>query len=108
MEAVAESKLAENGIDVLVNNAGLAMDPQNSRPVDEAFEEHLNVNVYGPIRLTQAALPLLRQGREKKVITTSSTMGSVASSFGYPPLAIACACDPDVGLTDLTAYYQIP
>lgn len=92
IDALTESELAANGIDVLVNNAGLALDLQGSRPVDEVFEDHLQVNVFGPIRLTQAALPLLRTGREKKIITTSSIMGSVESIGSKPGTSGATAC----------------
>ena len=44
----------------------------------------MKVNVYGAINLTLAALPLLRAGRDKKIITTSSTMGSLEKATVYP------------------------
>ncbi len=48
-------------VDILINNAGI------SRPDDlsdrAAFEQHFDVNVYGPLMVTQALLPSLTRSR---------------------------------------------
>jgi NAD(P)-dependent dehydrogenase (short-subunit alcohol dehydrogenase family) len=52
---------AVDTLDVLINNAGIAIydDLSNS----EVIEQHLAVNLYGPLNLTRAFLPLLRRSR---------------------------------------------
>jgi NAD(P)-dependent dehydrogenase (short-subunit alcohol dehydrogenase family) len=65
-------------LDVLINNAGITGDlvgpadtvPQHLIPV-------LNVNVVGPVRVTHAFLPLLRAGRDPRVVMVSSGAGSL-------------------------------
>lgn len=51
------------------------------------LEEKLNTNLIAVQRVTEASLPLLDQGRQKKVINISSTMGSVAMKdiFAFAP-----------------------
>jgi len=56
-------------LDILINNAGV------SRPDDlgsrAAFEQHFDVNVYGPLMVTQALLPSLTQSRGRIVNVVS-------------------------------------
>ncbi len=48
-----------DSLDILINNAGISLpDDLNSRA---AFEQHFDVNVYGPVMVTQALLPALTQ-----------------------------------------------
>jgi len=48
-------------LDVLINNAGIALYDDLSNP---AFtERHLAVNLYGPLNVTRALLPLLRRSQ---------------------------------------------
>lgn len=60
---------AEGGLDVLVNNAGIAgsMSPMEDCPPEE-LAQVLDTNLVGPQRVITAFLPLLRAGKEKKVI----------------------------------------
>ncbi len=56
-------------LDILINNAGLSLpDDLNSRA---AFEQHFDVNVYGPLMVTQALLPSLTQSRGRIVNVVS-------------------------------------
>jgi NAD(P)-dependent dehydrogenase (short-subunit alcohol dehydrogenase family) len=48
-------------LDVLVNNAGVSVPDDLADRV--AFEEHLAVNLYGPLDVTQALLPQLTRSR---------------------------------------------
>jgi NAD(P)-dependent dehydrogenase (short-subunit alcohol dehydrogenase family) len=65
-------------LDVLVNNAGIAgarvgavdAGPDELRAVYET-------NVFGPVRVTQAFLPLLRRSAAPRVVMVSSGMGSM-------------------------------
>jgi NAD(P)-dependent dehydrogenase (short-subunit alcohol dehydrogenase family) len=62
-------------LDVLINNAGVAIGDDLS---DRALlEQHLAVNLFGPLSLTQASLPLLT-GTNGAVINVLSTAAAAA------------------------------
>lgn len=66
-------------LDVLVNNAGTPGHAIN--PAEATVEEiHAvyDTNVYGPIRVTQAFLPLLRAAENPRVVMVTSAVGSFA------------------------------
>ena len=67
------------GVDVLVNNAGLALGRDPFDDSSEADEEVvLETNVHGLIRMTRLVLPHLRDGGH------IVNMGSVAGMWAYP------------------------
>lgn len=70
------------GLFGLVNNAGVAgiigPTPWQTR---EDFQQVLNVNTLGPIGVTLALLPLLRQARGR-VVNVSSVLGRLAANGG--------------------------
>lgn len=86
-------------VDVLVNNAGIAIGrPQ--QPSQEPVEDMkviFEVNAFGPVRVTQAFLPLLRKSSAGRVVMMSSGLGSIgrtadtASDIWGAPLAGYCA-----------------
>ena len=56
-------------LDILINNAGVSLpDDLSSRA---AFEQHFDVNVYGPVMVTQAFLPSLAPSRGRIVNVVS-------------------------------------
>jgi NADP-dependent 3-hydroxy acid dehydrogenase YdfG len=62
-------------IDVLVNNAGImSMGDVEATPIDEV-ELMLDTNVTGPVRITRAVLPQMRERRSGRVIFLSSVLG---------------------------------
>lgn len=67
-------------VDILINNAGVLLDGEErlSDVSTEVMAKAFDVNVLGPLRVTQALLPFVRKGREKKIVYVSSKMGSVA------------------------------
>ena len=66
------------GLDVLVNNAGILGTAHGVDDLDaEAMSSVLDTNVVGIVRVTQAALPLLRRSRNPVVV-------NVASGVGWP------------------------
>jgi NAD(P)-dependent dehydrogenase (short-subunit alcohol dehydrogenase family) len=77
--AVAEVAESTGGrLDVLVNNAGItgaAREPLDTVPTD--FIAVYGVNLLGPVRVTQACLPLLRRAELPRVVMVSSGMGSL-------------------------------
>ena len=74
-----ETLLAGQGLQGLVNNAGIAVGgPLEFLPIT-ALRQQLDVNVIGVIALTQAVIPLLRQARGRVV-----NMGSIAGLSALP------------------------
>lgn len=78
------------GLDDLVNNAG-TYGPRDDRRLGASADEVrsvLDVNTIGPYRVTKRFLPLLKLGREARVVFVTSRMGSIGdgpggSSYGY-------------------------
>ncbi|SFE19609.1 NADP-dependent 3-hydroxy acid dehydrogenase YdfG [Actinacidiphila alni] len=71
--ALAEIDAAEGRLDVLVNNAGILADGAVDGPTAlRAFD----TNAVGVVRVTEAALPLLRRSANPVVVTVSSSAGS--------------------------------
>jgi NADP-dependent 3-hydroxy acid dehydrogenase YdfG len=70
-------------LDVLINNAGGAhgMDTVADGK-DEDWETMLQTNVLGVLRVTRAALPLLKQASGGSIINVGSTAGHVAYEGG--------------------------
>ena len=69
---------AEGRIDILINNAGLS----SSSPIETYPEaEHralFEANYWGPVKLTQAVLPGMRERRQGAIINISSLLGRIA------------------------------
>jgi len=59
-------------VDVLVNNAGISMDGFNA----EVALRTVDVNFFGPLRITEALLPLIQDGGT--IVMVSSGMGELA------------------------------
>jgi NAD(P)-dependent dehydrogenase (short-subunit alcohol dehydrogenase family) len=87
-DAVSVAALAKRldgvPIDILINNAGVGgFDDDDLASVDfDAMQKTFAVNAFGPLRVTQALLPNLRQGQRKLVIGMSSQLGSIERSTG--------------------------
>jgi NAD(P)-dependent dehydrogenase (short-subunit alcohol dehydrogenase family) len=71
-------------IDLLINNAGVSS--MGRKPLQELdlaeYERVLQVNAIGPVRVTQALLPNLRAGTGRKVVSISSSLGSITDNTG--------------------------
>ena len=90
-ESVAALKAAigDAPVDALLNNAGIFPSRggiESATPED--YARVYDVNVIGPLRVTQALLPNLRAGERKLIMNMSSGLGSIAgngrgSSAGY-------------------------
>lgn len=76
-------------IDLLINNAGILVNQNVLSESDlEAAGRQLDVNVLGPMRVTQALLPNVRAGQKKIIVNISSGLGSIAGNesggfYGY-------------------------
>ncbi|RKN35157.1 SDR family NAD(P)-dependent oxidoreductase [Streptomyces hoynatensis] len=86
--AVARRVGGEFGaLDVLVNNAAITYDTwQRASTADlDVVREAAETNLYGPWRLTQALLPLLRAGAHPRVVNVSSEAASLTNMGGGTP-----------------------
>ncbi len=92
VNALAQKYLGKP-IDILINNAGVPgpRGPNNEKLNDqkfgtlnyEAWLDVMNVNTLGPIRVAEAFVENVALGHEKKIVTLSSTMGSI-QEMPYP------------------------
>ncbi len=82
--AVQATGAATDGLDLLINNAGVyphagsgdAHQRLGQLTHDDAMET-MQVNAIGPLLVAQALLPLLRAGRKGRIISISSGQGSL-------------------------------
>lgn len=70
--ALATIDESEGRLDVLVNNAGVSTTAMDGPEAWRVFD----TNVIGIVRVTQAALPLLRKSENPVVVNVSSALGS--------------------------------
>lgn len=83
VEALAKSAIAAFGrVDALVNNAGYGqMGPLELVP-NQAAQKQFHVNVLGPLALSRALVPVMRDSGGGRIINISSLGGRMAFPFG--------------------------
>ncbi len=75
--AVSTVREGSGRLDVLINNAGIGGSLKAAEDtVASDFLPVFGANVLGPVRVTQAFLPLLRQSSQPRIVMVSSGMGS--------------------------------
>jgi len=71
--------LAEHpGVDLLVNNAGVALGGNFDQVAEADFEWLFAINFWGVVRMTRAFLPLLKASPEARLVNISSLFGLIA------------------------------
>ncbi len=79
---VEQIKKDHGGVDILINNAGFAIQgPVEEMAIEEARRQY-DVNVFGLARLTQLVLPYMREKRAGKIINVTSAAGKVYFAMG--------------------------
>lgn len=66
------------GVDLLINNAGVALGGSFEQVSEEDFEWLFEINFWGMVRMTRAFLPLLHKSDDARVVNISSVFGLVA------------------------------
>ena len=68
-------------IDVLVNNAGNFYAGYFEEVSPEQMRAQIETNLFGPMNVTRAVLPVMRQQQSGHVVTISSTAGLIGQEF---------------------------
>ncbi len=86
-KGVAQAIEKAGGLDVVVNNAGIAnMGVQEAFSIAQA-KQIFDVNTFGPMRVSNAVLPHLRGKKAGLIVNISS----IVSQFPFPFMGIYCA-----------------
>lgn len=73
--AVKEIIARESRLDILINNAGVGIaGPMEETPI-HAIHHAMDTNFYGPLRVLQAVLPVMRAQKSGRVINITSIAG---------------------------------
>jgi NAD(P)-dependent dehydrogenase (short-subunit alcohol dehydrogenase family) len=84
-EAAGKAAAEENGLELLINNAGIAPEEPGHGVLDVEEQQlslAFDVNVLGPLRVLKAFYTMLQEGRGAKVIMISSSVGSMSLTRG--------------------------
>ncbi len=82
---VERTVAAFGGVDIVVNNAGVGLAAPVAEIKRQDFQRALDVDLFGPLALTQAALPHMRRRGRGQLIYISSVVGLRALPYlgGY-------------------------
>ncbi|RHX83339.1 SDR family NAD(P)-dependent oxidoreductase [Leptospira stimsonii] len=72
-------KLSPKGVDVLINNAGLAFKGGLLDVPDKNWNLILDVNLYAPIHLSRLFVPAMLERKQGQIVNLSSVAGHVAA-----------------------------
>lgn len=85
-QAAHEVSEKVGSLDVLINNAGVHLEDKHT-PLEELdledqhLQKSMEVNAFGPLRVTREFLPLLEKGDRKLIMNISSEAGSIGDCW---------------------------
>lgn len=79
-KAVLEVKDTFGHLDILINNAGVSQRALVTETSNEVGRQLMEVNFFGSVHLTKAALPLFMTKKKGSIVA----MSSAAGKFGFP------------------------
>jgi len=74
----AEVLQSHHGVDLLVNNAGVALGGHFDQVSETDFDWLMEINFHGVVRMTRAFLPLLRASDDARIVNISSVFGLIS------------------------------
>lgn len=75
-------------LDILINNAGVMIDPRGTRFLNSALETYrstFDTNVWGPLLLIQTLLPLMRKHSYGRIVNMSSGLAQLTGMGNSTP-----------------------
>ena len=108
--AALSDKLDGTPIDVLINNAGLlgGRDGQDWGNLSaDLFSQVMAVNVFGPMKVSEAFSEHVAASDQKKIIVISSTIGSISSMNQPTPFPILATSKTAVNMALRTVAMQL-
>jgi NAD(P)-dependent dehydrogenase (short-subunit alcohol dehydrogenase family) len=96
----AIAAFAEDGLDALVNNAGIVRDNVSWKMDDEQWQQVIDVNLTGVFNCCRAAIPVMREANKGSIVNISSING-LRGKFGQANYSAAKA--GVIGLTKTLA-----
>ncbi|MDP7009305.1 MAG: SDR family NAD(P)-dependent oxidoreductase [Phycisphaerales bacterium] len=87
---VAIAEFAADGIDVLVNNAGIVRDNVSWKMTDEEWQSVLDVNLTGVFNCCRAVIPSMRKANKGSIVNIASING-LRGKFGQTNYSAAKA-----------------
>lgn len=109
--ALAEVARDTDRLDVLVNNAGVNPEPRDRGVPDVPaglVADALDINVLGPLRVLQAAGPLLRRAPVPRIVNISSGAGSLAHNSASRPQPAYCISKAALNMLTRRAARDLP
>jgi len=92
--AAANRIAADGGLDVLINNAGIAVRDDAAEATADTMRTVFDTNVFGLVRVTHAFVPLLQRSVSPVIVNVSSGLASLSRvstpdtpAYAYPGVA---------------------
>jgi 3-oxoacyl-[acyl-carrier protein] reductase len=93
---MAEARNRFGKLDILINNAGICANASAEKMPIDVFDRIIDVNLRAQFRLSQQAIPLLRESKAGRIINISSVM---AEHTDYGLIAYCASKSGIAGLT---------